>query len=96
MLSSPYRHLVCHHFIAAFASHPMACYDMVAFYLCKGDSDRQSRFDRSKISNNGRQYVEEHENWSRKYSSHYFIKFVGFIPIYYIINLDIVLSCMVF
>ena len=36
------------------------------------------------------------KSWSRKYSSHYVITFVGFIPIYYAINLDIVPSCMVF
>ena len=36
------------------------------------------------------------KNWSYRYSSHYFIKFVGFIPIYYTINLNIVLSYMVF
>ena len=35
-------------------------------------------------------------NWSRKYISHYIIKFVGFILIYYAINLNIVLSYMVF
>ena len=32
-------------------------------------------------------------NYSPKYSSHYIIKFVYFIPIYYAINLDIV-SCL--
>ena len=31
-------------------------------YLCGGDSDRQRGFDRSKISNYGRQYVEELES----------------------------------
>ena len=36
------------------------------------------------------------KNWSRKYSSYYIIKFISFIPIYYGINLDIVLSFMVF
>ena len=36
------------------------------------------------------------KNWSSRYSSHYFIKFIGFILIYYAINLDIVLSYMVF
>ena len=36
------------------------------------------------------------KNWSRKYSNHYIIKFVGFILIYYAVNLDIVSSCMVF
>ena len=35
-------------------------------------------------------------NWNRKYSSRYIIKFVGFMLIYYTINLDIVSSCMVF
>ena len=35
-------------------------------------------------------------NWSRTYSSHYIIKFVSFISIYYTINLDIVSSYMVF
>ena len=36
------------------------------------------------------------KNWSRIYSNHYIIKFVGFMPIYYTINLDIVSSYMVF
>ena len=36
------------------------------------------------------------KNWSRRYSSHYVIKFVGFIPICYVINLDIVSSYIVF
>ena len=33
------------------------------------------------------------KNWSY---SHYFIKFICFMSIYYIINLDIVSSCMIF
>ena len=36
------------------------------------------------------------KNWSCMYYSHYFIKFIGFMPIYYTINLDGVSSCMVF
>ena len=36
------------------------------------------------------------KNWSCKYYSYYFIKFIGFILIYYTINLDIVSSYMVF
>ena len=36
------------------------------------------------------------KNLSRKYSSYYIIRFISFIPIYYGINLDIVLSFMVF
>ena len=34
--------------------------------------------------------------WSYKYSNHYFIKFIGFLLIYYVINLDIVSLCMIF
>ena len=33
---------------------------------------------------------------TNKYSSHYIIKFIGFMSIYYVINLDIVSSCMIF
>ena len=36
------------------------------------------------------------KNWSRRYFSHYIIKFIGFMLIYDDINLDIVLFCMVF
>ena len=36
------------------------------------------------------------KNWSLRYSGYYIIKFVGFMPIYYAINLDIVLSYMIF
>ena len=36
------------------------------------------------------------KNWSRRYSSRYIIKFVGFMPIYYAINMNIVSSCLVF
>ena len=36
------------------------------------------------------------KNMSRKYYSHYIIKIVGFMPIYYTINIVIVSSCMVF
>ena len=36
------------------------------------------------------------KNWGRKYSSYYIIKFISFTPIYYGINLDIILSFMVF
>ena len=36
------------------------------------------------------------KNWNYRYSSHYFIKFVGIISIYYTINLDIISSFMVF
>ena len=36
------------------------------------------------------------KNWSRTYSNYHIIKFVGFMSIYYVINLDIVSSCMIF
>ena len=36
------------------------------------------------------------KNWSHGYSSHYIIKFIGFILIYYVINLNIVSSFMIF
>ena len=36
------------------------------------------------------------KNRSRNYSSQYIIKFLGFMPIYYDINLHIVSSCMIF
>ena len=36
------------------------------------------------------------KNKSCRYFSCYIIKFVGFMPSYYAINLDIVPSCMVF
>ena len=35
-------------------------------------------------------------NWSYKYYSHYFIKFIGFILIYYTVNPNNVSSCMPF
>ena len=36
------------------------------------------------------------KNWSCRYSIHYIIKIVGFIPIYYSINLGTVSFCIVF
>ena len=36
------------------------------------------------------------KKWSRKYFSHYIIKFVDFMSIYYTINLNIVSLCMIF
>ena len=36
------------------------------------------------------------KNWSRTYSNYHIIKFEGFISIYYVINLIIVSSCMIF
>ena len=36
------------------------------------------------------------KNWSFKYFNHFIIKFIGFMLIYYIINLDIISSFIVF
>ena len=36
------------------------------------------------------------KNWSRRYSSYYIIKFVGFMLIYHAININVVSSFMVF
>ena len=66
---------------------------VAAFYLCGGDSDIKTDLisPRYQIM-----VVIMLKNWSRRYSSHYIIKFVGFIPIYYAINLNIVSSCLDF
>ena len=88
-LSSFYRRLVCHRFI-----------DVVLFvvllqrFICVG------AIQTTKIDLTSRRYqiivINMLKNLNCKYSSHYFIKFVGFMPIYYAINLDIVSSCMIF
>ena len=65
---------------------------VIVFYLCGSDSDKEDRFDPSKISN---YVVNMLKNWSCKYSNNYFIKFVDFILIYYAINLNIISSCIV-
>ena len=77
-----------------------ACYDVVLFvvllqcFICVGVIQT------SKANLISRRYqimvVNMLKNWSCRYSSHYFIKFVGFLLIYYAINLDIVSSFMVF
>ena len=40
--------------------------------------------------------VNMFKNLSYRYSNHYIIKFIGFISIYYVINLYIISSCMIF
>ena len=56
-------------------------YLITTFYPYEDDSNIQDIFYQSKISNYGR---------------HYFIKFVGFLPIYYAINMYIISSYMIF
>ena len=65
---------------------------ITVFYLCESNLDRQDRFDQSKIQI---MVVTMLKNWSCRYSNHNIIKFVGFIPIYYVINFDIISSYMV-
>ena len=89
MLSSFYRHLVCRHFI-----------DVVLFvvllqrFICVGGIQT------GKTDLISRRYqimvVSMLKNWSCSYSSQYFIKFAGFMPISYAINLNIVSSYMIF
>ena len=69
-----------------------ACYNVVLFVvlLQRFIRVRAIQISKTDLINRryGCQYVEELER--RRYSSHYIIKFVGFIPICYVINLDIV------
>ena len=66
---------------------------VTAIYLCR-------MIQTSKADLINRKYqimiVNMLKNWSRRYSSHYIIKFVNFMSIYYVINLDIVSSYMIF
>ena len=43
----------------ALLRHGDVCRFVAVFYPCEGDSYKQDKFDQSKISNYGRQYVEE-------------------------------------
>ena len=65
---------------------------VTTLYLCMTNSDRQNGFDQLKISY---LVIGMLKNESHRYSSYYIIKFLGFILIYYAINMDIVSSFMV-
>ena len=66
---------------------------VAAFYLRGGDlTDKTNLISRIYQI----MVVSMLKNWNRRYYNHYIIKFIGFISIYYAINLDIVLSFMVF
>ena len=58
---------LCYHrfidvwFVFNFLRHGVVHRLVAAFYLCDDDSDRQNKFDQSKISNYGCQYIEELE-----------------------------------
>ena len=89
-----FRHFIDIWFVISLLRRGVVRCLVTTFYPCEGDSDRKDKFDHLKISN----YMEVGmlKNWSCRYSSRYFIKFVGFMPVYYAINLNIALSCMVF
>ena len=89
----------CCHCLIAVLGLLLACYDLVLFivllrrFICVrviqiGKTDLISQKYQIMI-------VSRLKNWSRRYSSHYTIKIVGFMQIYYTINLDII-SFMVF
>ena len=99
MLSSFYQRLDYRHLITVFGLSS-TYYNVVLFimflrrFICVG------AIQTSKADLINRRYqimvVNMFKNWSCRYSSHYIIKFVGFMPIYYVINLNIVSSFMVF
>ena len=82
-----------HTLIVAF-EFSLAYYNVVFFiillkyFICVG------AIQTSKANSNNRRYQimvgSMLKNWSPIYYSHYIIKFVGFMLIYYIINLDII------
>ena len=89
MLTSFYRRLVCHRFI-----------DVILFVILLRHFIYVGAIQTSKTYLIGQRYkimiVNTLKNWSCRYSSRYFIKFISFISIYYTINLNIVSSYIVF
>ena len=80
MLSSFYRLLVCRRFI-----NVVLFIVLLQHFICVGaiQTDKADLFSqRYRIM-----IIGMLKNWSCKYYSHYFIKFIGFIPIYYVINM---------
>ena len=97
MLSSLYQRLVYRRFIIVWFVINLLRRDVVrrlvtTFYLCEDDSDNQDIFDQSNISNYDCHMLKY---WSYRYSNYYSIKFIGFMSIYYVINL-ILTSYIVF
>ena len=79
--------------LLSFYQHGVICRLITVFYLC-------GAIQIGKVDLIRRKYqimvVNMLKNQNYRYSSQYFIKFVGFMLIYYAINLNIVSSCMVF
>ena len=98
-LSSFYQLLICCRFINVWFVVGLLRRGVVRrlimnFYICKSDSDRQKTY----LINRMYQImiISILKNCNCKYYSRYFIKFIGFMLIYYAINLYIVLSYIVF
>ena len=76
------------------------CYDVMFFVILLRRFISVKAIHTSKINPSSLRYqimiIDMLNNYSLKYFSHYIIKFVYFIPIYYAINLDIVSSYMIF
>ena len=75
------------------------CYDMMLFVILLSYFICVEMIHTSKADSISRKYqimvINMLKNYSRKYYSHYIIKFVGFILIYYVINLNIVSSLII-
>ena len=88
-----FRHFIDIWFIVNLSRCGVICRLVTAFYLYGDDLDKQ-------VDMLGQIYqiivVSMLKNWSHRYSNHYIIKFVCFLPIYYAINLDIISSYIVF
>ena len=63
------------------------------FYLCGRNSDRKNKLDQLKYEI---MIISMLKNLNHINSSHYIIKFVDFMSIYYVMNLNIVSLFMVF
>ena len=86
-------------FILSMFGLSLACYDVVLFVVLLRHFICVRVIQTNKVDLISQRYqfmvISILQNWSCRYSSHYFIKFVGFIWIYYIINLNIVSSYMI-
>ena len=86
------RRLVCRRLIKMFGLS-LACYNMIFFLILLRCFICLRAIQTSKMDSINRRYqimiVSMLKNWNRRYSSHYIIKFIGFMLIYYIINLNI-------
>ena len=77
-----------------------ACYNVVFFVVLLQHFIYVGAIEIDKAYSISRRYhitiINMLKNWSHRYYDYYIIKFIGFIPIYYAINLNIVSYFMVF